>query len=163
MSAELQIVPTPIARVLEEAHVLRENYKRVLDRGGAADPDLEQKVQQIFDDAWAAASEWHGFAPATQFAAGPAERAGGVPIAIPAGEAARPFERAPAAGEPGGPQPSDTLAEINAQAEQFERLKQPGEPRPEAQAATQAVTEAVAEAEGRASAIERAAYCITRG
>jgi hypothetical protein len=79
----------------------------------------------------------------------------------------RPFERGPAAGEAGGPRAADTVAEINAQADELQRLQQSmlGE-KPlsaESVAEGQAATEGAAEAEARAGALERAAVCIARG
>jgi len=59
-SFELQLVPRPIAEVLDEAHEIRQPVKRLKDEG---DPDgkaaaILDKVQKIFDDAWSKAAHW---------------------------------------------------------------------------------------------------------
>jgi hypothetical protein len=59
-SFELQIVPRPIADVMEEAHDIRQPVKRLKDQG---DPEgkaaaIMDRVQQIFDGAWTKAAHW---------------------------------------------------------------------------------------------------------
>ena len=69
-SAELQLVPRPIAAVMDDAHALRQPIKRILDQTHASPEDMakakdvmaQQRV--LFDDAWAKRPDWqnHGFA-----------------------------------------------------------------------------------------------------
>jgi ppGpp synthetase/RelA/SpoT-type nucleotidyltranferase len=65
-SAELQILPKPIAEVKEEAHAIRQPVKRIFDKknrtaeeAALADATM-RKAQAIMDNAWAKAPEWSG-------------------------------------------------------------------------------------------------------
>jgi hypothetical protein len=59
-SFELQLVPRPIAEVIDPAHDIRQDVKRLKDLG---DPDgkaaaVMKRVEEIFDGAWAKAAHW---------------------------------------------------------------------------------------------------------
>jgi hypothetical protein len=63
-SAELQIVPKPVADVMKAVHELRQPVKRILDDRNASAEDTAKaqavmaQGKAIFDDAWAKAPEW---------------------------------------------------------------------------------------------------------
>ena len=62
MSAELQLVPEPVMRVMDEAHEMRQPVKRLKESVDPADTaiyrDVMDRALKLFDDAWASAPEW---------------------------------------------------------------------------------------------------------
>ena len=62
MSAELQLVPEPVMRVMDEAHAMRQPVKRLKESVDPADTavyrDVMDRALKLFDDAWASSPEW---------------------------------------------------------------------------------------------------------
>src|SRR5207244_10817393 len=77
-SAELQLVPRPIAEVMKAAHELRQPVKRLdlaVPENLAKFRAVMDEARRIFDDAWARSPDWQGgLAEGRAYQAGPAHR-----------------------------------------------------------------------------------------